>query len=72
MDFIHSLQLLFKKADELEIIVHKTETKVQKTETRKEYWKRIDRAMNDVKNNRNLIRFTGEEFRAMSKKLLEK
>ncbi len=69
MDFIHSMQLLFKKADEVEIIVHKTKTK--KKETREEYWKRIDRAIEDVKNNRNLIRFTGEEYEAMMKKMLK-
>ena len=70
MDFIHSLKTLFKNADELDIIVHKTKA-LNKKETREEYWARIDRAINDVKNNRNLIRFTGEEYEAMMKKMLE-
>ena len=72
MDFIRSVQSLFKKADEIEIIVHKSIPDVRKKETREEYWSRIDQAIEDVKNNRNLIRFSGDEFLADSGKLLEK
>lgn len=72
IDFVQSIQALFKKADEVEIIVHKTKVNsLKKKETREEYWERIDRSIADVKNNRNLIRFSPQEFEEYSKQLLK-
>ena len=52
--FLQAIKALFKNAAELEIIVNspKTARAVFAPESREAYWKRIDKAIEDVENGR--------------------
>ena len=68
--FIKALQSIFQNTGEVEIIVHPVTKSLNKqVETRDEYWARINRAIDDVENDRNVGSFTGSEFEALVKKL---
>jgi|GEM_PF-1128687 hypothetical protein len=41
-------------------------------ETREEYFQNLREAIDDVENNRNLVRFTAEEFKQYAESLTEK
>lgn len=67
---IKAMQSIFQNTCEVEIIVHPvTKSLNEQVETRDEYWARINRAIDDVENNRNVVSFTGDEFEALVKKL---
>lgn len=67
---IKALQSIFQNTGEVEIIVHPVAKSLNKqVETRDEYWARINRAIDDVENDRNVVSFTGDEFEALVKKL---
>lgn len=70
-NFLKTIKKLFKKSAEFEIIIHPISSKNSHiTETKAEMRTRIEKAIDDIENNRNLVRFTGEEFEAYCNKLL--
>jgi len=72
-DFLKSVKSLFKKDAEIEITVSNFDDfGLNKTETKEEYWARINKAIDNVEKGKNLIRFTGDEFEELTKKLLNK
>jgi hypothetical protein len=64
------LKTLFKNEEEVEIIVNPIAKEDGKKESRKEYWRRINKAIEDVENGGELISFTESEFEKYSEKLL--
>jgi len=70
--FLTTLKALFKKRDieitVTDIINDETEFLLKDTKNRAH----LLEAINEVKQNKNLVRFTGEEFKKYSKSLLKK
>ena len=62
-DLIAVLKTLFKKEKVVNITVNGvSENTLEKKETREEYWERIDRAIKNLDEGKNVVSFTGEEF----------
>ncbi len=72
--FLEAIKSLFKNAEELEIIVHtaKTADTIFTPESRPAYWKRINKAIKDVEDGKNVVSFTAAEFEKYSNKLASK
>ncbi|TAL62061.1 MAG: hypothetical protein EPN85_03430 [Bacteroidetes bacterium] len=72
--FLQALKSLFKDAAGLEIIVNTATTAdtIFSSESRSAYWKRINKAIKDVEDGKNVISFTAEEFEKYSDKLASK
>ncbi|OFX37977.1 MAG: hypothetical protein COZ21_01155 [Bacteroidetes bacterium CG_4_10_14_3_um_filter_31_20] len=73
LDFLKAVKSLFKKDEEIEMqISSKSGFSVLKAETQEECNSRIEKSFNNIKKNRNTVSFTGEEFMALTQKLLKK
>jgi len=73
LDFLNAIKSLFKKEEEIEVLISsKLGFSVLKTETQVECNARIEKAFNNLKRKRNIVSFTGEEFNALTQKLLKK
>jgi len=70
---LKAVKSLFKKDEEIEMqISSKSGFSVLKAETQEECNSRIEKSFNNIKKNRNTVSFTGEEFMALTQKLLKK
>lgn len=68
---VNAIKALFSDNKELEIIVHSAiSTGSDERETREEYWARIDKAIENVENGKNVVRFTGKEFEEFTQKMM--
>lgn len=67
--FLKGLKALFKDAEELEIIISvvKKNKEIFPKESKKEYWKRIDKAIKDIKDG-NGIRMTMKDLEKYARK----
>ena len=73
LDFLNAIKSLFKKEENIEVqISSKSVFSVLKAEIQEECNSRIEKSFNNVKKKRNVVTFTGEEFEALTKKLLKK
>jgi CHAD domain-containing protein len=67
--FFKALNLLFGNDRKLEVIIRPSEKALpDKTETKEEYFARLKESAEEAKKG-NVVRFTGKEFKAFTKKL---
>jgi antitoxin YefM len=69
MSFIESIKHLFK-GKEIEITIKPAQDETEYLLSSPANKKRLLEAIEEVKKNKNLIRFTGEEFEELSKTML--
>ena len=73
MDFLNAIKSLFKNNEEIEVqISSQSVIGVLKDETQIECNSRIEKSFNNIKKKRNIVSFTGDEFVALTQKLLKK
>lgn len=69
MSFIESIKHLFE-GKEIEITVKPAQNETEYLLSSPANKKRLIEAIDEVKNNKNLIRFSGKEFEELTQKLL--
>ena len=72
---ITALKLLFGKSNAIEITISmksKEKNNARNDELGEGYKKRLNKAIENIEHNRNLVSFTGEEFEMLTGKLLSK
>jgi len=71
--FLETIRTLFKNEKEIEVNVSPiTDFDLNITETKAEYTKRIDEAINNIENNKNVVSFSEKEFEDLTQNLLNK
>jgi hypothetical protein len=72
-NFLKRMMLVLGDDRNAEITISYSSTpRVGKKESRNEYKANLDAAIENLEQNRNTVAFTGEEFRALTQKLLKK
>ena len=62
-DLVAVLKTLFKKEKVIEIAVNTVSgNTLEKKETKKEYWAKLNKRLKNLDKGQNLVSFTGEEF----------
>ncbi len=73
LDFLKAIKSLFKNDNEIEVqITSHSDFGIYKSETQTECNERIEQSYANLKKKRNIVSFTGEEFEALTKKLIKK
>ena len=71
--FIETIKTLFKNDKEIEVNISSiTDFNLNITETKEEYTKRIDQAIENIENNKDTISFNEKEFEDLTQNLLKK
>ena len=71
--FIETIKTLFKNDKEIEVNISSvTDFNLNISETKEEYTKRIDQAIENIENNKDTISFNEKEFEDLTQNLLKK
>ena len=71
--FLETIKTLFKNDKEIEVNISSiTDFNLNITETKEEYTKRIDQAIENIENNKDTISFNEKEFEDLTQNLLKK
>lgn len=72
LDFLNKIKVLFKNEEILEFVISPvSDFGLTKKESRDIYGNRIDKAIENLEKNRDIVTFSEDEFEALTKDLLD-